>query len=374
MRTATKIPGVYTITSATRRHKGKADIGYVIDWQVEKKRHRDFVGWASEGMTARRAAHIRQERISAASASQRSPDARPMLTIAQGYEIYRRDWLVPQGKRTAPDDSLMRGALSHIVMLPLDALTPRRIDELMSELRESGRSAQTIRHAVGLLRRVMNRLARWDLYDGPMPWAKLTLPMADNSRQRYLTPDEAQALLRELRQRSPRVWCMSLIALHCGLRFGEIAHLRWADIHWHDATLYIARSKSGRARHAVMTDDVMQALRELPQAAPQIYIFARADGQPPREKSSTFDRAVSALGLNAGVYDRRQKVVFHTLRHTYASWLALSGERELAIADLLGHTSTAMTRRYAHLMDSARRGTADKISAIFHGEPPDSRR
>ena len=96
----------------------------------------------------------------------------------------------------------------------------------------------------------------------------------------------------------------------------------------------------------------------------------RAEGRAaffsPREKSSSFDRAVAALGLNDGVDDRRQRVVFHTLRHTYASWLALSGERELAIADLLGHTTTAMTRRYAHLMDNARRGTAEKISALFH--------
>jgi len=63
-------------------------------------------------------------------------------------------------------------------------------------------------------------------------------------------------------------------------------------------------------------------------------------------------------------------VVFHTLRHSYASWLAMSGERELALAELLGHSSTAMTKRYVHLMDNARRASADKISALFHSEPP----
>lgn len=366
MRSATKFPGVYTRTSVTRRHKGKPDVGYVIDWQVAKNRRREFVGWASEGMTAKRAAQIRQERMSAASAASRLPEARPMLTVGQGYEIYRRDWLVPQGKRTAPDDSLMRGVLSPLATLPLDALTPRRLDALIQELRASGRSPQTIRHAIGLLRRVMNRLARWDLYAGPQPWSRLTLPPADNARQRYLTPGEARSLLAELRRRSLRVWLMALISLHCGLRFGEIARLRWTDIRWHDATLYIGESKSGRSRHAVMTEEVMRALREQPRAFPNGYVFAGRDGRPPREKSSSFDRAVAALGLNDGVDDRRQRVVFHTLRHTYASWLALSGERELAIADLLGHTTTAMTRRYAHLMDNARRGTAEKISALFH--------
>lgn len=46
----------------------------------------------------------------------------------------------------------------------------------------------------------------------------------------------------------------------------------------------------------------------------------------------------------------------------------MAGERELALADLLGHSTTAMTRRYSHLMEAARRGTAQKIGQIFHSD------
>lgn len=63
----------------------------------------------------------------------------------------------------------------------------------------------------------------------------------------------------------------------------------------------------------------------------------------------TFYRAVDKSGLNQNVTDRRQRVVFHTLRHTFASWLVQKGVHLSTIGQLLGHTSMKMTMRYAHL-------------------------
>jgi site-specific recombinase XerD len=64
---------------------------------------------------------------------------------------------------------------------------------------------------------------------------------------------------------------------------------------------------------------------------------------------------VDQLKLNDGIEDPRQKVVFYTLRHTFASWLALQGETIQTIAELLGHRSLAMTQRYAHLTTDHKR-------------------
>jgi len=49
------------------------------------------------------------------------------------------------------------------------------------------------------------------------------------------------------------------------------------------------------------------------------------------------------------ISDARQKVVFHTLRHTFASWLVQEGEALYTVAKLMGHTSLEMTQRYSHL-------------------------
>lgn len=71
-------------------------------------------------------------------------------------------------------------------------------------------------------------------------------------------------------------------------------------------------------------------------------------------------------GFNKGVEDPRQRVVFHTLRHTFASWLAIQGTPILTIKELLGHKTLAMTGRYAHLIpDMKRRATLD-LEAYFN--------
>jgi integrase len=64
------------------------------------------------------------------------------------------------------------------------------------------------------------------------------------------------------------------------------------------------------------------------------------------DASNTFVRVVEALGLNQGVTDDRQKVVFHTLRYTFAFWLAISGVPLYTISVLMGHSSMEMTKRY----------------------------
>lgn len=386
-RKRTRFVGVQVRESSIRRHNGRPDTCYTIDYRdaTTGRRIRRDVGWASEGMTAQLAARMRQLEIEASRerpVTQMPGDTapeQPVMTLDEAFQRYRRDWLLAHGKRTQMEDTLSRCHLQELLPLPLDQITPYVLDQLMARMHAAGRSPQTIRHAVSLIRRVMRRMIAWQLYNGPLPFGQVTLPRPDNARQRYLTPHEARLLLAELRRRSHQTWLMALISLHCGLRFSEIARLRHGDIDQRTRTLYIGQSKSGRARHAVMTPDVSQALADLPHMSRSALIFPARDGGVMTAASETFRRTVDALGLNRidpgdpaslPITDRRQRVVFHTLRHTYASWLALAGEHELSLSELLGHTSTAMTRRYAHLMDDARRKTADAVMQIYHDSSP----
>lgn len=390
-RKSTRYPGVQVRESTERRYRGRADVCYTIDFRANGKRVRKDLGWASEGMTAARAAEIRgrlinEARLAGAMGPRAAPT--PALTLAEAWERYRNDWLMATGKDTKSCAHLIVH-LRDLMPLRLHEISPYHLDTLMAEMRQRGLAAQTIRHAVALVRRIMRRMIKWRLFSGTLPTDEVSLPRPNNVRERYLKPAEARALLDELKRRSEQTWLMALIALHCGLRFGEIARLRWGDVRPGDMLLYIAESKSGRARHAVMTEEVAAALASLPHGAETDLIFPARGGGVMTQVSKAFSRAVDAVGLNdtgevitqtdgtqerVKIHDARQRVVFHSLRHTYASWLAKGGQGQLVIADRLGHHSLEMTRRYTHLMDTSRRASAECISKAFHDGPPDSQR
>ena len=79
------------------------------------------------------------------------------------------------------------------------------------------------------------------------------------------------------------------------------------------------------------------------------YVFKSRNGGKIDDLSDTFQRVIDKIGFNDGVTDSRQRVVFHTLRHTYASWLVMNGVDLYTSQKLMGHKSNRMTQRYAYL-------------------------
>ncbi|MFO7802050.1 MAG: tyrosine-type recombinase/integrase, partial [Desulfovermiculus sp.] len=100
------------------------------------------------------------------------------------------------------------------------------------------------------------------------------------------------------------------------------------------------------------------------------FVFESRNGGQMGEISSAYFRAAEKLGLNTDqsgntIQDKRKRVDFHCLRHTYASWLAIDGTPLYTIKNLLGHSSITMTERYAHLCPNHTREAAIKISDLW---------
>jgi integrase len=152
---------------------------------------------------------------------------------------------------------------------------------------------------------------------------------------------------------------MALLALHCGPRAGEIFGLTWQDIDFERGLVTLRHTKNGHVRHVPMTVRVREMLKNRESVRDSELVFPARNGSKRKEVSNSFERAVKDLGWNKGIEDPRQKVVFHSLRHTCASWLVMAGVPLYTVKEYLGHRQISQTERYAHLApDSLQQATA----------------
>lgn len=172
-------------------------------------------------------------------------------------------------------------------------------------------------------------------------------------------------LLDAICARSTKWWRISLLSLHTGMRAGEIFALQGGDVLLDEARVQIKNPKNQVSRWALLTPTSAQAFTGL-DLSPGKLVFPGRGGRRTKEVSDTFFRAVEELGLNHGVQDSRDKVVFHTLRHTYASWLAKRGVPLYVIGELMGHTDLEMTKRYAHLCPDMKAAAVAHVEDLFN--------
>lgn len=218
------------------------------------------------------------------------------------------------------------------------------------------------------MRRVYRKLTAWGVYDGSIPTTGLVMPKQDNGRTRYLTGEEAIRLLTALQARSQTWHDIAFLSLHTGMRKGEVLALRGEHLDFAGNRILVKDAKTG-SRIVHMTAEVRELLLRIRPARMADYVFTRRGGGGQDrigiDSDESFVRAVADCELNLGISDRRHKVVFHTLRHTYCSWLAISGVPLFTIGELVGHSSVEMTKRYSHLCPDAKQEAASRIGEVM---------
>ena len=215
-------------------------------------------------------------------------------------------------------------------------VTVRQIEQVLTELRQAGRRPATLVRHVAVLKAAFNRAKSHGLVKDN-PAERVSLPKVNNELVRYLTADQETELLEALPE---QYRSLVTVALHTGLRQGELLALQWSDIDWNAGIVTVQQTKAGCRLRIPMNSVVVGVLSGL-QTNASHDIESRTFPFSPHYVRRVFNRAVIAAGL--------APFRFHDLRHTFASRLAMQGANDRTLMALGGWKSPAMLARYAHL-------------------------
>ena len=190
---------------------------------------------------------------------------------------------------------------------------------------------------------------------------------AGTGRETYLTIEECKALVATA---EPAFRPVLIAAIYTGMRKGELLALRWkaVDFELGVITVVSESAKSRRSRTIPMSRSLSKALSSL-QAGMKV---SRADGTDPVfalpdgthvTKWMTQSRLQAAITKCKAIPpEKKPNVTFHCLRHTAASLLVQNGASIFDVAKILGHSTPAVTMRYAHFAPAAARHAIDRLT------------
>ncbi len=239
-------------------------------------------------------------------------------------------------------------------VVSLNQLTPfliaERRDYLLAShtFKHRPRSPSTVARYLSSLSAMFSTVCKeWGWIESS-PLKNLTFPKENKGRTRFLSPQERKRLLDECKKSSHEfLTTIVLLALYTGMRSGEIRKLKWEDIDLERNMIIVRDTKNGETRAVPLVCEARKSILHLKSKEkihPQDLLFPPKKGK----NLSVFRYAWEKALRNASIENFR----FHDLRHSFGSYLAMSGSSVNEISEMLGHKTLQMVKRYAHLCDS----------------------
>jgi integrase len=316
------------------------------------------------------------------------------LTIAE----YLSRWLETSVKgsvRPRTLDNYRMHVRHHLIpalgSVKLKALSPAHVQALYRAKLDSGLAPSTVRYTHAVLNRALKQAVRWGLV--PRNAAEAAdPPKLERVEMKVLSPTEVKVLLSTAR--GDRVEALYVLAVHTGLRIGELLGLRWGDVDLKAGKMRVVRqlqrtrgggglafspTKNSNRRTIRLTGTAVDALRKhrAQQAEEKLrlggiykdqeLVFATTIGTP-LDASNVMYRGFKPLLRHAGLPPIR----FHDLRHTYATLMLSQGINPKIVQELLGHATISQTMdTYSHVMPDMQGGAAIALDKVL-SQPLDS--
>lgn len=230
--------------------------------------------------------------------------------------------------------------------LQINKVAQQDVAQLRDELLQKGRSGTTVAHYLNAVSKVFQMLkAEWGL-DVANPVTGIKRPKPNPPRVVRLSREALDALLQSCEAASePLLAPIVRVALETGMRRGEILNLQWKDIDRERRRIYINRSKNGLARCIPASRRVLEVFDKLPKTHGSSIFPIGAESM-----RKHYERAVcraKAQWFQAGE-NPFANLTFHDLRHQALSQLSDRGLNVIELAEISGHKTLGMLKRYTH--------------------------
>ncbi|MBI3814326.1 MAG: site-specific integrase [Nitrospinae bacterium] len=227
--------------------------------------------------------------------------------------------------------------------MTLADITPKNISDYYENRKGEGASIATINREFAMLSKAFNlAYKRWE-WVKENPCNKAQKEPENNQVDRWLIEDEYQRLIKaSTGYLDGQLTDIILMALHTGMRQGEILSLKWNDVDLFRKVITVLKTKNKKPKSIPMTDTIHDLLvRKSKVVIMSGYIFTTDSN---RIKKRTLIREFDKVMVKAGIND----FTFHCLRHTAATWMIQSGIDIYTVSKILGHRDIKTTMKYAH--------------------------
>lgn len=305
---------------------------YVIDYYFDGKRVRETIGpnrRQAEQVLTQRKADILNEKFKLPTEGK--------ATFGEAAERYLA-WSQEHKRSWRNDVSMIKYLLDEIGDVPLEKLNAWTVEQIKHHLLKKGLSGPRVNRYLACLSGLFHRAQEWGLVT-ENPIRRVHRYRENPGRIRYLSEEEIMHLLAACESELRPV---VLMALTTGMRRGEIFALLWQDVDLVHGIIHVVDSKNSQRRDIPVCPELEKELFSLRRESVGVRVFAKPDGLGyTAQMRKAWMRTCNQAGLTS--------VRFHDLRHTFASHLVMAGKSLLAVQELLGHRTLAMTRRYSHL-------------------------
>ena len=289
-------------------------------------------------------------------------------TLAELIDRYVRD--VSPAKKSAKDQVQQLGWWKAAIgSYALSDVSPSLLaecrDKLGREITARGKrrsSASVVRYLAALSHTFTIAVKEWGwMEDNPM--RKVTKPKESRGRVRFLSDDERTRVLKACHEsRNAYLYPVVVLALSTGMRQGEIMGLTWDDVDLNRGRAILHETKNDERRAVAITGHALELLKELSRVRriDSNFLFPSKGN---RRKSINLRAPWEAALREADIQDFR----FHDLRHSAASYLAMNGASLAEIAEVLGHKTLQMVKRYAHLSEGHTASVVESMNTKIFG-------